>query len=139
MFLQFKAAGSEKEIQYHWNEIQLKKIASFPRFQFSFESKFRYRFSVVILSFYFSLLSKRKKKKRKSDILLTSQFLHCILFLKKRKKKKRKKNKTKQKPKNQKTLDTIPTFHFDGLFKLVSQGCRKSEKHLTNLWHEGER
>lgn len=61
VFLQFKAEGSEKEIQYHWNETQLKKIASFPRFQFSFESKFRYSFSVVVLSFYFFLLSKRKK------------------------------------------------------------------------------
>ena len=34
---------------------------------------------------------------------------------------------------------TLPTFPFEGLFTLVSQGFRKSENQLTNLWREGER
>ena len=44
-----------------------------------------------------------------------------------------------QKKKKKKNQYTFPTFHFEGLFTLVSQGCRKREKHLANLWHEGER
>ena len=82
--------------------LQLKEIASFPRFQFSFGSKFRCSFCVFVLSFCFSLLKKKKKewyisyflvptlhlnslkKKKKSFILLPLRFvISSICFFQK--------------------------------------------------------
>ena len=85
MFCSLRRKYQKKEIQFHWNEIQLKGIASFLRFQFSFESNFCCSFCVVVLSFCFSLL---QRKKRKSDIFLTSsRSYYASYFLKKKKKK----------------------------------------------------
>ena len=62
MFCSLRQKYQKKEIQYHWNEIQLKEIASSLRFQFSFESNFYCSSCVVVLSFCFSLLQRKKER-----------------------------------------------------------------------------
>ena len=68
--------------------LQLKEIASFPRFQFSFDSKFRRSFCVFVLSFCFSLPKKRKNEKKEWYI---SYFLVPTLHLISKKEKRKKK------------------------------------------------
>ena len=82
MFCSLRRKYQKKEIQFHWNEIQLKEIASSLRFQFSFESNFCYSFCVVVLSFCFSLL--QQKKERVIYFLLPSSYF-ASYFLKKKK------------------------------------------------------
>ena len=159
MFCSLRRKYQTKEIQYHRNEIQLKEIASSLRFHFSFESNFCC--SLCVFSFCFSLL--QRKKERVIHFLLPSSYFASYFF----KKKKKGFHLTSFAIchflnllfskiffvvafvlsssqllllhfSNQKKK-TLPTFPFEGLFTLVSQGFRKSENQLTNLWREGER
>ena len=85
MFCSLRRKYQKKEIQFHWNEIHLKEIASSLRFQFSFESNFCCSFCVVVLSFCFSLL--QPKKERVIYFLLPSSYFASYLLKKKKKKK----------------------------------------------------
>ena len=85
MFCSLRRKYQKKEIQFHWNEIQLKEIASSLRFQFSFESNFCCNFCDVVSS-RFVFLYFNEKKERVIYFLLPSSYF-ASYFLKKKKKK----------------------------------------------------